>query len=188
MGYTVSGISGFAKTSVLRGIQTIRSSGPHPTVGGKCAIPRAVMSIPMTAKSPDSNARISGQPLSAEVFVPSAWGSGPRRRKNMMENLTMVRCSVNPILTIVSSVLQQNQVDAICTALATILRSEREARGLSMNAVAEAGGLSQQMVSYVERGMRKPTVDTLLRMAHAINVDIAEVLQRAQKAVTKKVR
>lgn len=74
----------------------------------------------------------------------------------------------------------------MCTAVASTLRAEREARGISMNAVAERGGLSQQMVSYVERGMRKPTIDTLLRMTHAIGIDIADVLQRAQKSAAKK--
>jgi transcriptional regulator with XRE-family HTH domain len=85
-----------------------------------------------------------------------------------------------------STVLQQKEVDAVCKAVAEILRTEREARGLSMNAVAERGGLSQQMVSYVERGMRKPTVDTLLRIAYAIGMDIADVLHRAQSAAAKK--
>ena len=54
-----------------------------------------------------------------------------------------------------------------------------------MNAVAERGGLSQQMVSYVERGMRKPTIDTLLRITVALELDIGDVLQRAQGAAAR---
>ncbi|MBL9185839.1 MAG: hypothetical protein JNK23_00030 [Opitutaceae bacterium] len=83
MAQTVSGMSGFANTKVLRGIQTIRSSGPQPTVAGKRAKARAVMSMPMTAKSPDSSSRMSGQPFAAAVIAPFAWGSGPSRRMNM---------------------------------------------------------------------------------------------------------
>jgi transcriptional regulator with XRE-family HTH domain len=46
-----------------------------------------------------------------------------------------------------------------------------------MNAVAERAGLSQQMVSYVERGMRNPTLETLLRMAEALEIDLWVVLR-----------
>lgn len=49
-----------------------------------------------------------------------------------------------------------------------------------MTVVAERAGLSQQMVSYVERGMRKPNLDTLLRIAWALKIDPAEVIRQAQ--------
>jgi len=48
-----------------------------------------------------------------------------------------------------------------------------------MNQVAERSGLSQQMISYVEREMRNPTLETLLRMAAAIGVDFSEILRKA---------
>ena len=54
-----------------------------------------------------------------------------------------------------------------------------------MNRVAERAGLSQQMVSYVEREMRNPTLETLLRIAVALEIDLAQVLQTAQKTVSK---
>jgi transcriptional regulator with XRE-family HTH domain len=54
-----------------------------------------------------------------------------------------------------------------------------------MNQVAERAGLSQQMVSYVEREMRNPTLETLLRIAAAIKIDLSAVIQRAQKAASK---
>ncbi len=55
-----------------------------------------------------------------------------------------------------------------------------------MNRVAERAGLSQQMVSYVERGMRNPTLDTLLRMAAAIEVDLPAIIRQAQRTHKKK--
>jgi transcriptional regulator with XRE-family HTH domain len=45
--------------------------------------------------------------------------------------------------------------------------------------VAEKAGLSQQMVSYVERGMRNPSLDTLLRLSDALDISLPELLQRA---------
>ena len=69
----------------------------------------------------------------------------------------------------------------MCSRVAKLLRREREKRGLSMNRVSERAGLSQQMVSYVERGMRNPTLETLLRIAAALNINLAKVIARAQK-------
>ena len=69
---------------------------------------------------------------------------------------------------------------AVCARVAQILRQEREKRRLSMNLVAERAGLSQQMVSYVEREMRNPTLETLLRIAAALEIDLVQVLREAQ--------
>ena len=48
-----------------------------------------------------------------------------------------------------------------------------------MNEVARRTGLSQQTVSFVERGLRTPTLDTLLRIAGALDVDLSRVLRDA---------
>jgi transcriptional regulator with XRE-family HTH domain len=55
-------------------------------------------------------------------------------------------------------------------------------RQISMTQVAQQSGLSQQMISYVERGMRSPTLDTLLRISAALNVDLSTLLKAASKA------
>lgn len=55
-----------------------------------------------------------------------------------------------------------------------------------MNAVAERAGLSQQMVSYVERELRNPTLETILRIAAAIEVDVVQVMREAVKAAYSK--
>ena len=76
--------------------------------------------------------------------------------------------------------------ESIAAEVAKLLRKEREHRNLSMTTVAEKAGLSQQMVSYVEREMRSPTLDTLLRIADALEIDLGDVLQRAQRAAQSK--
>lgn len=76
-------------------------------------------------------------------------------------------------------------LNAVAAEVSAILQSERERQALSMTVVAERAGLSQQMVSYVERGMRSPTLDTLLRITEALGVDPAEVLRRAQTAARR---
>ena len=66
-----------------------------------------------------------------------------------------------------------------CGHVARIFEAERTRQGLSMTVLGARAGLSQQMVSYVERGMRNPSLDTLLRMADALHVDLAEIIRRA---------
>jgi hypothetical protein len=52
----------------------MRSSEPQPALGGKCFTDDSVISMPMIAKSPEASPKMSGQPSSAAVFAPFAWG------------------------------------------------------------------------------------------------------------------
>jgi transcriptional regulator with XRE-family HTH domain len=74
---------------------------------------------------------------------------------------------------------------AICSGVAKIFKEEREKRRLSMTTVAAKAGLSQQMVSYVERGIRNPTLETLLRISEALEIDLAKVITRASKTAAQ---
>lgn len=42
------------------------------------------------------------------------------------------------------------------------------------------------MISFVERELRNPTLDTLLRMGNVLEMDMADVLRQAQKATASK--
>ena len=57
-----------------------------------------------------------------------------------------------------------------------------------MNRVAKSAGLSQQMVSYVERGKRLPTIDTLVRIATALDVDLWRLVKKAHAGRGKRTR
>jgi transcriptional regulator with XRE-family HTH domain len=72
------------------------------------------------------------------------------------------------------------QRQAVIANVAKALRDTRVRKGLSMSAVAERAGISQQMVSYVERQMRMPTIDTVLRMSEALAIDPSELLRKAR--------
>jgi transcriptional regulator with XRE-family HTH domain len=69
----------------------------------------------------------------------------------------------------------------VSLAVARLLQKERIRRGISMNRLAERSGLSRAMVSYVERGLRNATLDTLLRMANALDVDLSKLIKQASK-------
>ena len=72
--------------------------------------------------------------------------------------------------------------DAVGVSVARLLRECREAQGLSMNEVATRAGLSHTMISRVERELRKPTLDTLLRIAGAMEIDLWPIIKNAEVA------
>ena len=60
-------------------------------------------------------------------------------------------------------------------------------RDLSLNLLAEKAGLSRQTVSYVEQEVQSPSLDTLLRITWALEVDLEKIVARARKLASKKV-
>ena len=66
--------------------------------------------------------------------------------------------------------------DPLHDRLATALRAARQARGLSLEAVARLSGVSRSMVSQIERGESSPTVATLWNLTQALQVDFAGLI------------
>ena len=56
------------------------------------------------------------------------------------------------------------------------LRARRKAKGLSQAALAEAVDVSPNYVSVLERGQKLPTLDTLMRLARALDTSVGELL------------
>ena len=48
-----------------------------------------------------------------------------------------------------------------------------------MTVLASKAGLSQAMISFVERELRNPTLDTLLRITGVLKVDLGRIIQEA---------
>ena len=74
---------------------------------------------------------------------------------------------------------------AIGSQLAVILKTEREKRDLSLKALAAKSGISRQTISYVEQEVQSPSLDTLLRITLAMEVDLAKIIARAHKRALK---
>jgi transcriptional regulator with XRE-family HTH domain len=74
---------------------------------------------------------------------------------------------------------------AECAKIIQMLKAERERRGLSKYAVAQNSGLSQPSIGYIEKGVRIPSLETTLRLAKAMNVDLAKIITQAQKEISK---
>lgn len=63
----------------------------------------------------------------------------------------------------------------------SLLRKRREEISMSMTQLAQKSGLSLSMISFVERELRKPTLETLFRIATALDVELGALIQRASK-------
>lgn len=60
---------------------------------------------------------------------------------------------------------------------ASRLLTERKARGLTQEAVAELAGLHPTYVGSVERGERNVSIDNMERLASALGLDVADLLK-----------
>lgn len=64
----------------------------------------------------------------------------------------------------------------IVPIIAQRLRAEREARGLSLSALARAAGIGKGSLSELENATRNPTISTLYALADALGVPLATLL------------
>lgn len=64
------------------------------------------------------------------------------------------------------------QNEAVSVIVSDRLRELREARGISMRALAARSGLSANALSMIERGKTSPSVSTLYKLADALGVSI----------------
>jgi len=76
--------------------------------------------------------------------------------------------------------------EIICSQVARLLKEERKKRGVSLNLLSEKAGLSRQTVSFVEQELRTPTLDTLIRITTALEINLEKVVARARKRAESK--
>jgi transcriptional regulator with XRE-family HTH domain len=68
---------------------------------------------------------------------------------------------------------------AIGREVVRILKEERIRCSLSINRVAMISGLSQSTVSRLESNPINPTIDSMLRVADVLELNLGDVFQRA---------
>ena len=71
--------------------------------------------------------------------------------------------------------------EAISLQVARLLKEEREKRGISLNLLAQKAGLNRQTVSFIEQGLRNPTLNTVFRLTSALEVEPEKIIARARK-------
>lgn len=60
--------------------------------------------------------------------------------------------------------------------IAEKIRKIRKDRNISQEELAFKAGLNRAYVEYIERGERKPSVDTLAKLAKALKVKLSELV------------
>ena len=81
--------------------------------------------------------------------------------------------------------MAKSKPDLVGSSVVRLLREKRESLGLSMNAVAKRSRLSHSMISRVEHELRRPTLDTLLRMTEAMEIDLWPLIKEAEQTASK---
>src|SRR3954470_13984613 len=75
-----------------------------------------------------------------------------------------------------------NIVDPLVGRIAARVRTERERRGWTLAQLAEASGVSQAMISRIERGESSPTAVVLGKLSAAFRLSVASLLALAEGA------
>jgi XRE family transcriptional regulator of biofilm formation len=78
--------------------------------------------------------------------------------------------------------------EAVCIQVAKLVREKRIEQGLSMTELADRAGLSRAMISFVERDIRNPTLETLLRISSVLKVELADLIREATSRAKTKIR
>jgi transcriptional regulator with XRE-family HTH domain len=66
-------------------------------------------------------------------------------------------------------------------ALGLALRGARRRAGVSQERLAELAGLDRTYVSGVERGVRNPTLLTLVRLCDALGIDLKDLIESIER-------
>jgi DNA-binding XRE family transcriptional regulator len=127
-----------------------------------------------------------GTAVTAGRFSSTSMGIGAKSF-NKVHGLyvTVVLYPVNSVHAYFWGVKADKLYTELCERIIRLLREERKRQGLSKYAVEQRAGISQQMVGYVERGLRKPSLETILRMADGLGVDLSDIIKQARKASPK---
>ncbi|MFG1704690.1 helix-turn-helix domain-containing protein [Nonomuraea sp. M3C6] len=75
--------------------------------------------------------------------------------------------------------------DLINQAIANNVRAQRSHRGLTLDALAARSGVSRGMLVQVEQGRTNPSVSTLTRIASALGVTVARLVEVADVPVVR---
>lgn len=64
-----------------------------------------------------------------------------------------------------------------------VIQSLRKSKGMSQEVLSGLATLDRTHYSKIERGLRSPTIDTLFKIAHALDIPPHELMIEIEKAV-----
>lgn len=68
--------------------------------------------------------------------------------------------------------------------IGSVIASYRIAKGLSQEVLSGLAGLHRTHYSKIERSLRAPTIDTLFKIAHALDMPAHELVRAIETALT----
>lgn len=63
-----------------------------------------------------------------------------------------------------------------------VIQAVREEKGLSQEVVSGLAGIGRTHLSAIERGVRKPTLDTFFKIAEALDMSASELMKHIEDA------
>ena len=64
----------------------------------------------------------------------------------------------------------------------SVMREIREKKGISQEVISGLADIGRTHLSAIERGLRKPTLETLFRIADALNIKASEIVAMIENA------
>ena len=77
-------------------------------------------------------------------------------------------------------------MDGLSGALARAVRRRRESLGISQEELAHRANLHRTYISLIERGVRKPTVEVVDRIARALAIKTSALVASAERDVSRR--
>jgi len=71
--------------------------------------------------------------------------------------------------------------ESIAAIFGRVLREQRNARGISQEALALSADVDRTFVSQMERGIRQPTLTTLCKLSEALDIQPSTLVARVEK-------
>jgi len=71
--------------------------------------------------------------------------------------------------------------ETVAKAFGEVLRARRKEKGLSQEKLAEMCDLDRTYISMLERGIHQPSLTAFLRLAQAVDVAAAEMVEAVRK-------
>jgi len=73
------------------------------------------------------------------------------------------------------------RAEQISTVFGQVLREQRNTKGLSQEQLALGANVDRTFVSQMERGIRQPTITTLMKLAGALGIQPSTLVARMEK-------
>lgn len=70
----------------------------------------------------------------------------------------------------------------VTDAVVGLLAEQRKKKGYSLYKLAKLANISQMGLAFIERGERRPTLEILLQIAQALEIDLWPLLKKAESS------